>query len=188
MSPTPLQPGDPGYIAPVEAPATLGTAPLTEEAQQYNIAKEEFRDLYIKWNFLSEEEQDADTVLSSELTRLHTIITNYESSQPGYVAPPAPEPDPSETPAPVVETKSDGTPATPTNSLTSAEAGALHAAGHPVYAPIGEVTLDKYNALLSAYNALKHRVGLDPSLERQLDTQAGLIAPVPPTQHIEKVL
>lgn len=41
--------------------------------------------------------------------------------------------------------------------------------------PEGSVPLDKYNALLSAYNSLKGRVSIDAQFEKQLDAQAGLI-------------
>lgn len=129
MSPTPLQPGDTGYVSPVEAPSTLGLTPEQELAEA--------------------EERIAE--------------------EPETTPEPQAEPD-----APVEEVPASS----PTSTLTSAQAGALHAQGVRTY-ETKEVTQASYDQLLSAYTALKHRVGLDPSLEKQLDTQAGLVPPAP---------
>lgn len=71
----------------------------------------------------------------------------------------------------IVEPEVDGEPA---KVLTSAEAGALNLQGKGFVEPV-EATQENYNRLLSAYIALKQRSALDPIIEKQLDTQAGLI-------------
>jgi len=59
------------------------------------------------------------------------------------------------------------------HQLTSAEAGALHAAGHRFTTP-PKVTEESYAKLLSAYTKLKQRARLDAGYEKQLDKEAGL--------------
>lgn len=113
-----LQPGDEGYVAPVE----------TQVADQ------------------------APNVVTD------TIETQPEATQELPVAG-------------IVEPEVDGEPA---KALTSAEAGALNLQGQGVVEP-AEATQENYNRLLSAYIALKQRSALDPIIEKQLDTQAGLI-------------
>lgn len=125
-----LQPGDEGYVAPVE----------TQVADQ---------------------KPDVDNpppIVETTPAVADTIETQPEVTQEIPIAG-------------VLEPEVGGEPA---KALTSAEAGALNLQGQGVVEP-AEATQENYNRLLSAYIALKQRSALDPIIEKQLDTQAGLI-------------